>query len=196
MGVLLVLEVKRMGRPFIIEIAESEAQLKKTLQQARSASQKERLQMLYWLKCNQVSSRNELAERLGRDKATLTRWLDRYKRGGLESLLEVGKAPGKAPAVSGQALAQLKQRLAQRHGFGSYGEVQQWLLDEFDLDLKYSTVHQLVRYRLNAKLKVPRPKSIQQSPQNQAHFKKNIAGDDGVTGTVRPGQAVALSVPG
>jgi predicted transcriptional regulator len=62
-----------MGRPFVVGIAESEAQLKKTLQQARSARQKERLQMLYWLKCNQVSSRNELAERLGRDKATLSR---------------------------------------------------------------------------------------------------------------------------
>ncbi|WP_206754766.1 hypothetical protein, partial [Phormidium sp. FACHB-322] len=37
--VLLALEEKGMGRPFIVEIAESEAQLKKTLQQARSASQ-------------------------------------------------------------------------------------------------------------------------------------------------------------
>jgi transposase len=98
--------------------------------------------MLYWLKCNQVSRRNELAERLGRDKATLSRWLNRYKRGALESLLEVAKAPGKAPAVRGPALAQLKQRLAQRHGFKSYGEGQQWLFDEFDLDLKYSAVHQ------------------------------------------------------
>lgn len=173
-----------MGRPFTVEIAESEEQLKKSLQHARSATQKERLQMLYWLKCEQVDSRNELAQRLGRDKATITRWLNKYKRGGIASLLEVGKAPGKAPAVTGEALAQLKQRLAKPQGFRSYGEVQQWLFEQFGLALEYSTVHQLVRYRLKAKLKAPRPKSIKQSPKSQAHFKKNIAGDGRVAAPV------------
>lgn len=173
-----------MGRPFTIEIAESEEHLKKSLQHAHSAPQKERLQMLYWLKSRQVSRRHELAQRLGRDKATITRWLSKYKRGGLASLLKVGKAPGKAPAVTGEALAQLKQRLAEPQGFHSYGEVQQWLFEQFGLKLEYSSVHQLVRYRLKAKLKAPRPKSIQQSPKSQAHFKKNIASDGRVAAPV------------
>ncbi len=43
-----------MGRPFIIEITESEADLKKRLQQAREAIHKEKLQMLWWLKSGQV----------------------------------------------------------------------------------------------------------------------------------------------
>ena len=75
-----------MSRPFQIEISESLEELEKALKYATSASSKERLQMLYWLKSGQVSSRQALAERLGRDEATITRWLRKYKDGGCSSL--------------------------------------------------------------------------------------------------------------
>ncbi len=81
-----------MSRPFQVEISESQEELEKSLKYATSASSKERLQMLYWLKTSQVSSRQALAERLGRDKATITRWLRKYKDGGGSSLLEVKHA--------------------------------------------------------------------------------------------------------
>jgi transposase len=64
-----------MSRPFQIEISESQEELELALKYATSASSKERLQMLYWLKSGQVSSRQALAKRLGRDEATITRWL-------------------------------------------------------------------------------------------------------------------------
>lgn len=63
---------------------------------------KERLQMLYWLKTGQVTSRRAIAERLGRDEATITRWLRKYKDGGYKGLLEVKHAPGKNPIVTGE----------------------------------------------------------------------------------------------
>ncbi len=63
-----------MGRPFLLEIAESQEKLEKDLKQVRTASSKERLQMLYLLKSGQVNSRKELASLLGRDQATITRW--------------------------------------------------------------------------------------------------------------------------
>jgi hypothetical protein len=49
-----------MSRPFEIEISESQEELEKALRHATSASSKERLQMLYWLKSGQVSSRRSL----------------------------------------------------------------------------------------------------------------------------------------
>ena len=64
-----------MSRPFQIEISESQEELELALKYSTSASSKERLQMLYWLKSGQVSSRQALAERLGRDEATITRRL-------------------------------------------------------------------------------------------------------------------------
>jgi predicted HTH transcriptional regulator len=61
------------GRPFQVTVSESLEQLEKSLRHARSVSQKERIQMLVWLKQGEVSSRGELAERCQRDKATITR---------------------------------------------------------------------------------------------------------------------------
>ena len=81
-----------MSRPFQIEILESLEELEKALKHATSGSSKERLQMLYWLKSGQVTSRRSLAERLGRDQATITRWLRKSKDGGRSSLLEVKHA--------------------------------------------------------------------------------------------------------
>lgn len=91
-----------MSRPFQIEISESLEELEKALKHATSGSSKERLQMLYWLKTGQVTSRRSLAERLGRDQATITRWLRKYKDGGRSGLLEVKHAPGSVPIVRGK----------------------------------------------------------------------------------------------
>jgi hypothetical protein len=77
-----------MSRPFKIEIAESEEELKKRLQNARWGNQKEKLQMLWWLKSSQVKEQQEIGQRLARDTSTVTRWLPKYRTGGLSSLLE------------------------------------------------------------------------------------------------------------
>ncbi len=63
-----------MGRTLQVEIKESQEKLEKAVKYAVEASSKERLQMLYWLKSGQVTSRSQIAQRLGRDEATITRW--------------------------------------------------------------------------------------------------------------------------
>jgi transposase len=163
-----------MGRPFQVEIAQSQERLEKDLKQVRTASSKERLQMLYLLKSGQVNSRKELASLLGRDQATITRWLRKYKDDGLKSLLEVKSAPGKVGIVRGLALERLKQRLQEVGGFHSYGQIQQWIQKELGLVIAYKTVYQLVRYELGAKLKVPRPRSLKQHPEAIAQFQKKF----------------------
>lgn len=162
-----------MGLRLQVEIKESQEELEKAVKYAYEASSKERLQMLYWLKSGQVKSRGAIAERLGRDEATITRWLRKYKDEGRAGLLEVKHAPGKEPIVSGESLERLKQRLEEPQGFHSYNEIQQWLKSELGLNIAYKTVYQLVRYSLGAKLKVPRPKSTKQHPESLSHFKKN-----------------------
>ncbi|OUL36278.1 hypothetical protein BV375_00285 [Nostoc sp. 106C] len=52
-----------MSRPFQIEISQNKQELEKALRHATTANSKERLQMLYWLKSGQLSSRRSLAER-------------------------------------------------------------------------------------------------------------------------------------
>ncbi|MEP0930636.1 helix-turn-helix domain-containing protein [Leptolyngbya sp. NM2-A1] len=162
------------GRPFQVTVTESLEQLEKSLHHARSVSQKERLQMLVWLKQGEVSNRSELAERCNRDKATITRWMSRYRQGGLSALLTKGTAPGAARKIQGEALEKLKARLAQPEGFHSYIEIQQWLQQSCQLTVEYGTLYRVVRYELKAKLKVPRPRALQQDPKKLNAFEKKL----------------------
>ncbi|MEG5067088.1 helix-turn-helix domain-containing protein [Microcoleus sp. B3-A4] len=75
-----------MARQLILVIAESAQSLEKQLKNSRTASQKERLQMLWWLKTGQITQHKTLAERLGRDGSTVTRWLQKYRQGGLSPI--------------------------------------------------------------------------------------------------------------
>ena len=162
-----------MSRRFKIEIAESEEELKKCLQTVSLGNQKEKLQMLWWLKSGQVNQQQEIGKRLARDTSTVTRWLQKYKSGGLSGLLEVKKAPGAKPKIDDAAIAALQQELKTGKGFASYGAIVEWLKQEHGQDIEYATVYALVRYRLGAKLKVPRPQSHKQDEKSVSEFKKN-----------------------
>lgn len=88
-----------MPRSLQLEIVESIEYLEKSYKQAHNASHKERLQMLWWLKSGQVKQHQELSRGLGRDGSTISRWLQKYRQGGLTALLEVKTAPGRTPEI-------------------------------------------------------------------------------------------------
>ncbi len=164
-----------MARRLKLEIAETAEYLEKSLKQAKSAAQKERLQMLWWLKTGQVNQHQQLSKRLGRSPACITRWLSGYRSGGLKQLLEVKTAPGAELKIQGEVLQKLQARLKSEEGFSSYGEIVEWLKLECGLVLKYNTVNRYVREKLKAKLKVPRPVSVKQKPEVIEGFKKTFA---------------------
>lgn len=161
-----------MARSIQLTIHESQQELEHHLSNQRSATGKERVQMLYWLKVGIAKNRQELAQLLHRNEATISRWLVRYRCGGLAKLLKVKRAPGNPVKIPHEAVERLQQRLSQPEGFHSYGEVHKWLEKECGVKAAYKTVHKLVRYKLQAKLKVPRPRSIKQHPQALEQFKK------------------------
>jgi transposase len=133
--------------------------LQARLRSERDPQLRPRLHLLVLLKSGQVTNRRHAAAHLAVHRNTITSWLQRYRHGGLEGLLTY-KEPG---APSGQktlppaVFAQLKARLAAPTGFASYVDMQQWLREEFALDVPYKTLHGIVRYQLKAKLKRPRP---------------------------------------
>lgn len=164
-----------MARRLKLKIAETAEYLEKSLKQAKSGCQKERLQMLWWLKSGQVSEHQELSQRLGRSPVCITRWLSAYRGGGLKQLLEVKTAPGAVPKIRGEALEKLQVRLKSEKGFRSYGEIVEWLKQECGLELKYNTVNRFVRQKLKAKLKVPRPVSAKQQAGAIETYKQTSA---------------------
>ena len=81
--------------------------------------------------------------------------------------------PGRTPSIPPAILAQLQEELSDPEGFSSYGEIKTWLETVHNLKVSYKVVHDTVRYRLKAKLKVPRPVNIKQKAGAIDNFKKN-----------------------
>lgn len=75
--------------------------------------------------------------------------------------------------ISPEAIASLKEELKDPQGFSSYLEVQLWLKAVLGVEANYHVVHHLVRYKLQAKLKSPRPRSSEQNSEELNNFKKN-----------------------
>jgi transposase len=156
-------------------ITESPEHLQRQLRAEPDAKKRSRLQALYLLASGQATSRLMLAKLLAVHRHTLQTWLKLYEEGGLKALLTIKKAPGKTPSVSPYALIKLQERLATVRGFGSYGEVQQYLARTYKVVLAYSTVHKLVRYKLKAKLKAPRRSHPKKSPKMRSSFRLRFA---------------------
>jgi transposase len=162
-----------MTSVFDVEIVESAEELKALLSNTSAARLRDRVRALYLCKTSQVQTRRELAAILGCNESTIYRWFCTYQSEGISGLLQFKTPPGKPSKLSPQTLEALRVRLQEAEGFRSYGEIQQWLATEYNCDAAYQTVHGIVRYKLNSKLKVPRPRSIEADPQLQETFKKN-----------------------
>jgi transposase len=137
-------------------ITESPDSLAQHLKAETDVKKRQRLQALYLIASGQVASRLTLATLLAVHRHTIQAWLQLYETGGMEALLTIHKAPGKAPTLPPKVLTALQRRLAQPRGFASYGAIQQYLAQTHRVRLAYSTVHALVRYKLRAKPKSPR----------------------------------------
>ena len=146
-----------MSRGLKIEISETVDELRKLLNSAENQKVKERIQTLYWLKSEQAKSENAIANLTGKHRTTISRWLRSYRAGGIKALLAKGKSTGRSRKLDSEIEESLKQELQDEQGFSSYKEIQTWLRVAHDIEMSYTGVHQLVRYKLKAKLKVPRP---------------------------------------
>ena len=109
---------------------------------------------------------------IGRNRTTCQRWLRRYRQGGVSELLEQQVKLGRKPEIPQWAIQALSKRLQEPEGFHSYGEIQEWLERTLGVSVSYKIVHRTVHYKLKAKLKRPRPKSLGHNPIKAEAFKK------------------------
>ena len=162
-----------MSGVITIKITETVDELKELLKSTKNQEVKERLQALYWYKSKQVKTTKEIANLVGKHRVTVSRWLSNYRTGGLKALLTKGKSSGRNSKLNRSVKESLKQELLDVEGFSSYKEIQTWLQAVHDIEMSYTGVHQLVRYQLGGKLKVPRPTHIKQQVGAVENFKKN-----------------------
>ena len=166
-----------MGFAHCEAIAESADELKEQMNKQFRARNRERLQALYLLKSGKCQQIIEIASLIGRSRSTIHRWFHIYEKGGLGQLIGPGNKPRRKRLIANWALAILAKRLPQPRGFKSYREIQQWLESECGIKVRYHVVHELVRYRLGAKRKKPRPLRHNQDLEAVEDFPEQLTQD-------------------
>lgn len=139
------------------KIKETAEQLRERLKTERHSKRQNRLQALYLIVTKQAKSRGKVAAMLGKNRNTISDWLSLYEREGLEKYLEIYRPPGAKTKISEAALEEIKSILGTEKGIRTYKEIHQMVVKKHGIEIHYSNVHHLVRYKLGAKAKVPRP---------------------------------------
>lgn len=144
--------------PIIKETAE---EIKGMLKSEPQVKRRNRLQALYLIVTRQAKSRSQVSTLLGLNRNTLSAWLRRDEENGLEKMLEIYQPSGAKAKIPAAAIAEIKEILGTEKGFRTYKEIHQLVVTKYETDVRYSTVHNLVRYKLAAKAKSPRPNTPQ-----------------------------------
>jgi transposase len=77
-----------------VQVKESSEELAEKLRQAKTSREKEKLQVLYWLKQEKAPKINAIANSLGKHRGTVQNWLSIYRQKGIDSMLETKSYPG------------------------------------------------------------------------------------------------------
>ena len=147
-----------------LDILESVEELQEILSQQTDSKLKQKVQALYLLKIGAANTIEQISKLLGCHRTTVSRWFTRYRKLGMEGLLNKKKIIGRPRKIPSTIEKQLRNKLEEIENFNSYNEVQKWLKAVYDIQLPYSTVHRYVYYHFKTKLKVPRPVSRKQNP--------------------------------
>ncbi len=164
-----------MANTVKVEIKETVDELEELIKQTYDIKIKERLQALYFLKSGQITTLKALAKILLKDTSTLYRWLKQYKDGGLPKFLDIYEPKGKSSSIPADVIEKLRERLKDPLGFNSYQEIQDWLKNEHQIEVGYFVVYRVARRLLQAKPKVPRPRSSKQDEVAVKRFKRDLA---------------------
>jgi len=155
-------------------ILESSEELLDMIKKEKKGRFRDRLRLLWFLKTGEAENMSRAAELCGISYPTAMEWFRRYEIGGIAELLCLKTVPGRQRAISGDVLADLKKRLSEPEGFRSYNEIRTWLIDEYNFDIPYKTVHKTVRYYLGSKLKTPRPSHVKKDKEAVREFEESF----------------------
>lgn len=162
-----------MARISTLSISESIEYLTSLLKKETHSKNKDRLRVLIYIKENRFSTREKLSNYLGVTRRTIERWLGRYRKGGIETMLSSNKRNRKSQLITQNIHDALEQRVMDsEQGFSSYIEARRWISSEFDLDLKYNTVREHLIRHFKTKIKSPRKSHVKKDKQAVEAFLK------------------------
>ena len=155
-------------------IEDNVTELKIIMSQQRTVTNRQKVHALYLLKSGLSQSITDVAEVLGVHRIIVQKWLKQYNEGGMSSLLKLRRSTGRPRVISSEVIAGISTKISEEScEFKRYKEIAAWVEDNYQVSIKYQTLHKQVRYRMKAKLKVPRRLSSKKDPAAAIEFKKN-----------------------
>jgi transposase len=116
---------------------------------------------------------DEIAEAVGRGRASIQRWFDLYRAEGLERVLLKEHAGGVESALSDSIAQEMIEKL--REGaWRTAVDAQRWLKKEHKIEVAQSTVYKYLG-KCEARLKVPRPAHAKKDAVAAETFKSELA---------------------
>ena len=131
-----------MSKAKIIHVKETSKELKQ-LQKNQPLIIVKRLNMLIELKKNGSNgiSKRQLAKLIGADPNSIQAWRTIYINQGIKGIISHGRIGFKPSLVSKQEHKKIEHKLNQpKNALRGYKELMQWIKDELDKELKYTTV--------------------------------------------------------
>ena len=151
-------------------IAESAQELLELRRLERDERRRERLHLLWLLASGTVPDRQSAARQLGRNRQTISHWLNDYAQGGLPAFLRTPQPPGRASqggiGLPEPTKAAIRARLAAPQGERGYLSLWRWAKAEHAVTHSYSHFHRWVHDQLGATLKVARKSHGQKKRPN------------------------------
>jgi hypothetical protein len=92
----------------------------------------------------------------------------------MSSLLKLRRSTGRPRVIPSEVIAGISTKISEEScDFKSYKEIAAWVEDNYQVSVKYQTLHKQLHYRMKAKLKVPWRLSNKKDSAAVIEFKKN-----------------------
>ena len=117
----------------------------------------------------------QIANAVGRSRATIQTWFDTYRQGGVDALLYDARNdnPGRPSELSGLALVELQKDL-ENGRWRSVPQVQRWLAQTHGIQLALSSLYDRLG-KVGARLRVPRKSHCKKDPAASVEFRTELA---------------------
>ena len=123
-------------------------------------------------------SKRELMDSVGASSQSIHNWRTAYKQGGLEALVHNGRKgkAGKPSIFTKEEHNKIEQKLKDpKNGLAGYVELQEWVAQEFQKEVKYNTILKYAARHFGSKVKVARKSHVKKDNEAVMTFKKTSA---------------------
>lgn len=162
-----------MGKKAQLNIKESMSELQKMLGKQRTFNGQKRVRCLIEIQSASFSTRQKLADYLCVHKRTLERWVNNYKSGGIIEMLSDKPKTKQSKIITPVIHKGLEQKVNDPHNpFLGYWDAQNWVQQEYGIEIKYQRVREYMIQHFKTKIKSPRKSHIKKDKQAEEAFLK------------------------